>query len=129
MFEIQRILAKLLWKHQMNQDNYVSKLLSREKSFQCIRIKKIFITYCWGIHCLPLHFSLLREIFLFFFFLKSVSRAWFLGSFGFQNVTNIYSSVIIFSIYIYHSKVGLFTSMLTCLQDTMLSNLDLSLLQ
>ena len=56
--------------------------------------------------------------FLFFFvkrglcFFLSVSRAWFLGSFGFQNVTTLYSNVIIFSIYFQHSKVGLFTSIL-----------------
>ena len=56
--------------------------------------------------------------FLFFFverglcFFLSVSRAWFLGSFGFQNVTNLYSHVIIFNIYLAQQSWILFTSVL-----------------
>ena len=55
-------------------------------------------------------FSLLREVCVFFFL--SVSRSWFLGSFGFQNVTNLYSHVIIFSIYLAQQSWILFTSVL-----------------
>ena len=54
-------------------------------------------------------FSLLREVCVFFL---SVSRAWFLVSFGFQNVTNLYSHVIIFSIYLAQQSWILFTSVL-----------------
>ena len=54
-------------------------------------------------------FSLLREVCVFFL---SVSRAWFLVSFGFQNVTNLYSHVIIFNIYLAQQSWILFTSVL-----------------